>query len=63
MKTSLTRSLTILWCNKGEAPPEVIVVLRWQFLQKYSQLLQLLWQVFFSTKKDLVLDELASGSL
>lgn len=49
--------------NKGTAPPEVIVVLRRQFLQKYSELLQLLWQVFFPTKKDFILGELANGSL
>lgn len=62
-RTNLTCTLMILWGNKGKDPPEVIVVLRRQFLQKHSELLQLLWQVFFPAKKDLILDELASGSL
>lgn len=41
----------ILLCKEGEAPPEVVVVLSWQFLQEYSELRQLLCQVFFPTRK------------
>lgn len=51
LKANLTCNPMILWCKEGEAPPEVVVVLGWQFLQKYSELLQLLWQVFFPTRK------------